>query len=164
MPAQEGAPSWERYRERYRVRQRYRERYRVGEQYREQYRSCYRPQAFIFFRHRLHTQILALPPSPPPHTALPLLAGRSGETPVQEGTVSASYRLDHALILLAPNVRIFPPSASHINTGLSPTPALTHSSATSRLAGRSRDPRHRRALSEHRIVLAMPSSCRPHLC
>ena len=74
--------------------------------------------------HRLHTQILPLPPQPPPHIAPPLLAGRSRETPIQEGTVSASHRLGHALILPAPSVHNLPPSASHLNTA-SPPPAPT---------------------------------------
>ena len=43
--------------------------------------------------------------------ARPCLAGRSREAPTQEGTVSASYRLGHAPILLPPTLHILPGSS-----------------------------------------------------
>ena len=63
------------------------------------------PLHVVLSRYRLHTQILLSPPSPSSHlTAAPRLAGQSRETPIQEGTVSVSYRLGHALILPTPTL------------------------------------------------------------
>jgi len=118
--------------------------------------SCSRPKQFIFSWYRIHTQIPPLPPEPTPqYLHYHSVAGRSRETPTQEGTVSASHRLGHVLMLSAPTFHILLVSGSHPNTALSPqTPSPTPCTAAPWPADRAR-PRHRRARFQHRIASAM---------